>query len=305
MLVIRPDYDLATATTSKWAKEIIEYAQSRRIEVIDLCGSSANPAKLQEVFEKVNPRLVLHYGHGRDDALLGQNDAPLFTLNNVSLLRGVCVYTVSCCSGKELADAIADVGGSFIGHSEVFLFTPLNETPFRQSVNTGVRALIDGKTMGQAYEESQQEYNKWIRTEFQREIDFTELTIQLIDLGVKEGKLVDKDLWTTLREAYCLRRVSLQIEVEAIVNKGERAEAENTVMEAFGKIRTVEAFLNSDARADLTAEERELATKMLDCAKKRWIISCSECGCVNPINRSHCRGCRAFLLTQSVIRMFL
>jgi len=305
MLVIRPSYDSATVTTSRWAKEIIEYAQSRGIEVIDLCGSSADPAKFQEVLEKVKPRLIVHYGHGREDALLGQNDIPLLTLNNVGLLRGLCVYTVSCRSGKKLGDAIADVGGSFIGHSGVFLFNPFNETPFRESVNTGVRALIDGKTMGKAYEASQQEYNKRIRAEFQTEINFADLTLQLIDLGVREGTLVDRDLWATLREAYSLRKASLQIEVEAIVNKAERAKVEETIMEAFGKIRRVEAFLNNDARADLTAEERQLATKMLDCAKKRWIVPCSECGCFNPINRSHCRWCGAFLLTQSVIRMSL
>ena len=304
ILVIRPNHDLATATISKWGEEVVEYARGQGFQVIDLHGSLANPDKLQEALTQVKPKLIVHYGHGREDALLGQNDAPLFTLDNASQLRGVAVYTVSCCSGRKFAEAIERVGGSFIGYSRVFLFNPFNEAPFRESVNVGVKALIDGKTMGEAYEAGQQEYDKWIRAEFQREIDFADLTLHLIDLGVREGRLLGRKLWATLKEGYSLRKISLQIELEATLDKVKRDEAEKKILEAFDKIQTAELLLNDDSRADLTIEQKQLAAKMVDCAKRRWVVSCAECGCINPINRPYCRECGTFLLTQSVIRMF-
>ena len=65
ILVVRPNYDEATAIISKWAEDIIDYAQQRSLEVVDLHGSTANPNNFNEVMKKRKPSLIVHYGHGK------------------------------------------------------------------------------------------------------------------------------------------------------------------------------------------------------------------------------------------------
>jgi len=305
-LVIRPNDDPATQITSKWAEEVVDYAQGRGLQVVDLHGSLANPVRFRETLEKMKPCLIVHYGHGTEDALLGQDQVPLLTLDNVGLIRGITVYTIGCHIGKRLGKAMVEAGGYVASaYAGQYVFDPFNETPFRESVNAGAKALIEGKTLGEAYQAVRQTYDGWILLEFNRELDFIEQSIRELNSTYRTNSGEGNGPWTNLTEAYELRKSSLKMEIAGIRNKTRPIEADKVILEAFHKIQIAEHLSSDGLHAGSTSGPKQLAVKLLDYAKRYWVRTCRKCGYVNPISRYHCSECGMFLLTQSVACLFI
>lgn len=169
MLFIRPRYDDVTKIVFNWADEVIEYAKQAGYQTIDLKQEEATHDNVETILKSLNPKLVVHYGHGREDALLGQKDEPLIDLANAKLLAGRITYTVSCDTAKKLGKEVAKYEkSSFIGFEEKFLippsFVPLhNLLPFKEAVNSFVKALLEGKGIKEAYERSYVVWTIWAR----------------------------------------------------------------------------------------------------------------------------------------------
>lgn len=168
-LFIRPRYDDVTKTVFNWMDEVIEYAKQVGYKTVDLKQGKATRDNVQNILKSLNPKLVVHYGHGRKDALLGQSDEPLIDLTNVELLAGRITYTVSCNTAKELGKEVAKYRrSSFVGFEGNFLlppsFVPLHDLlPFKDSVNSFVKTLLEGKSVKEAYERSRIVWTVWAR----------------------------------------------------------------------------------------------------------------------------------------------
>jgi hypothetical protein len=304
IIVVRPNYDSATEITSKWAEEIVEYARQKGFEVIDLYGIAASPERFLEALKQAKPRIVVHYGHGREDALLGQNGRPLLTLDNLDLVKGIVFYIVGCHSGKKLSQAILDAGGIAVSaYSGTYIFNPFDETPFRESANSGVRALIEGKTFGEACQAQKQTYMKWIRLMSQQDLDFTERSIREIEAHGRTSPPGSTELWTNLCEAYRLRRAALEIEIQDVEERKRKEEIGRIILQAFNRIQAAEQAYDC-ATESLTLEQRNIASEKLDYAKKYWVVRCQKCELVNPLNRHHC-NCGAFLYPEFMIGRLL
>jgi hypothetical protein len=300
IVVVRPSYDPATEITSRWAEEIVEYARQKGIRVIDLYGSTASPERFLEALKQAKPKIVVHYGHGREDALLGQHGRPLLTLDNLGSVKGVIFCIVGCHSGKKLAQAILDAGGTAVSaFSDRFLFNPFNDDSYRESVNSGARALIDGKTFGEARQVQQQTFMKWIRLACQQDLDFTERSIVEIKIQGSGGRSGGSQLWANLCESYELRRSALKIEIQDLEKKERQEEIGEIILQAFSKVEAAQQAYDGVAEG-LTLEQRKIAFEKLEYAKRYWVARCQKCGLVNPLNRHHC-SCGASLCPQFMI----
>jgi len=105
---------------------------------------------------------VFYFGHGLEDALVGQLPLGLWLLMcdlaNAHLLRGSVVVTVACLSGLELGPTVVGLGARAYTGSRHYMYVgfPMEEHDYsRDFMDTWlelVRVLAEGSTIGDAYE---------------------------------------------------------------------------------------------------------------------------------------------------------
>lgn len=168
VMFVRPRYDEVTSIVFEWAEEVIDYANKLGYEVIDIKVGEAFRKNVEDALISYDPKFFLHYGHGKGDALLGQDNDPIIDLKNISLLKGRMTFAVSCDSGRRLAYEIGKNGKSwFGGFRDKFLLPPPyvkphHLLPFKDSVNAFPKAILEGKTPKEAYDETYATWTRWI-----------------------------------------------------------------------------------------------------------------------------------------------
>lgn len=121
LLLTRPNYDDTTYYLSAWAKKIIQLAEGKGLEVLDLEGDRANSREVASVIKKKNPECIMFNGHGGDDHITGHKQEIILQLGkNEALLRGRLIYSVACKSAKLLGKQ--SLSAAFIGYEEDFIF---------------------------------------------------------------------------------------------------------------------------------------------------------------------------------------
>ena len=131
-LVISPFHDSATSRSSLLARLVLTVLRREGYEVFTLEGDEVTRDKLHALLEsrakKDKPpfSLVFYAGHGLAACLIGQEnhtDAPLLDEDNIMMLAGAVIISISCRSGKELGkDSIKKGVKGFIGfNSDVYL----------------------------------------------------------------------------------------------------------------------------------------------------------------------------------------
>ncbi len=179
--------------------------------------------------------------------LLGQDNIPIITKENASLMRGSYVYTVSCKSSKVLGKEIIKAGGSFWGFEETFLFNIADQESFKEFANAGIKAILDGKTSEEAWKISTETARKWFQHYTQREIEITNKNFNSIE---KQYLLLPKtspQFLSLIKEAYKLRMDVLKSEMKFSYKRGWKIEGEKTI-EAFKKIEKAEELTRARAR---------------------------------------------------------
>lgn len=73
IIITRPEHDPLTRHLSYWNTKIIESAEKKGNDVIDLHGKKANRKELEGRIKKTDPLLVLLNGYGDDDCVCGHN----------------------------------------------------------------------------------------------------------------------------------------------------------------------------------------------------------------------------------------
>ena len=124
ILFTRPDYDPATRYLSAWSGILIQEAQEKTIDVLDLQGEKANKKELEGRLKKKRPSLVVLNGHGNDYCVTGQDEAPLVQVgDNADVLAGTVTYAVSCNSASKLGREVGDIPETaYIGYEKKFAF---------------------------------------------------------------------------------------------------------------------------------------------------------------------------------------
>lgn len=160
VMFVRPRYDEVTSIVFEWAEEVIDHAKRLGYKVIDIKGSEAIRKNVEDALIYYDPKCFFHYGHGEKDALFGQNYDPIVSLKNASLLKERITYTMSCDSGGRLGHEIVKNGkSSFVGFKDKFLLPSSHIParyllPFKDSMNAFPKAILEGKTVGEAYDEA-------------------------------------------------------------------------------------------------------------------------------------------------------
>ena len=123
LLVTRPEHDPLTRHLSHWNKKVIEIAESKGHEVVDLNKEKANKKEFEGRVNKIDPSLVLLNGHGDNRSVCGHNNEVLVSVGvNSHLLENRITYAVACSSARVLGvEVCAKNNTTFIGYDEYFI----------------------------------------------------------------------------------------------------------------------------------------------------------------------------------------
>jgi len=169
VVLVRPRFDEVTPYTFDFAAEILQWCQETSIDTIELAEGEAIRARVEEELAK-GVDLFIHYDHGNEDALIGQDEKAVIDLNNCHLLASKETYTLACLSAKSLGVEVWRKGGKYWGYTEVVSFTTDALAEFQQAFNCGFHyRFIEGDSHQNALKRA-------------KEV-FTDLSFMLVDDG--------------------------------------------------------------------------------------------------------------------------
>jgi hypothetical protein len=169
ILIIRPNCpgDNYTSLFSFPAAELVKNkAVVEGWTVTDLQGNNTNRTSVESNINTVKPDYVIHYDHGSNFTLYGQNAnviTPAIDDANVNLLAGRAVSTVSCLSAAGLGPlAIASTTKAYLGYDDLHWVHLWYLDKFNEASNAANYALLEGKTFQEAYDIAFAKYTeKW------------------------------------------------------------------------------------------------------------------------------------------------
>jgi len=204
LLITRPDHDITTRYLSAWSKKVIELAEKKNVQVLDLKREKANPKELKSRILKMSPSLIIFNGHGNDNYVTGYEDKILIQAgDNEKLLESKIVYAVSCRSAAELGPKSIQAGAlTYIGYTGDFIFChdmskitrPLDDKIvglFLEPSNHVSISLIKGNTSQDATDRSKQFFWRNIQKMLSSE-------------GTLESNQYAKYLWWNMKHQVCL-----------------------------------------------------------------------------------------------------
>ena len=168
-ILVRPRFDEVTPYSFAFAAEILQWCQQAGISVVELAEGEAIRARVEEELAK-GIDLFIHYDHGNEDALIGQDEKAVIDLNNCHLLASKETYTLACLSAKSLGVEVWRRGGKYWGYTEVVSFTTDALPAFQESFNCGFKfRFIEGDSHQDALARAKE--------------TFGDLALMLVDVG--------------------------------------------------------------------------------------------------------------------------
>ena len=169
---IRPDYGRATHYGQYWSKELFNKVikEVERYTLIDLFKNGAVREKLPK---DATHAIISGVCHGNKEVIVGQHDTVLFTMDDFT--KDYCkdkhFWTLSCLAGSRLLPWMVKQGArSAMGYKKTFKFWisrsgyPNSKAkPFFDSHFTGVQSLVKGKDPHEAYKDTIDRFNHWIK----------------------------------------------------------------------------------------------------------------------------------------------
>jgi hypothetical protein len=128
--------------------------------------------KFTRFIKSHNPKIILLNGHGDAFSAFGFEKQPIIIANkNDYLLKGKVAHILSCFTAKFLAPSAMDKGcKGYLGYRDYFYISYLENEPendkisklFQDSVNSASKVLINGGSVKEAFEASQDTYEQKI-----------------------------------------------------------------------------------------------------------------------------------------------
>ncbi len=168
-----------------WMGWILNSLRWRGGARLDLRGNDAVGVKFESAVRTEDSSLLVGCGHGNPEIWVGQyveaerRYSTLMTTYNAELMRGRVVYLLSCNTARKLGPEIIRKGGiAYAGYNDEFVWTvespesPAADrlaAPFGSASTTFPRALVGGKTVREAKEQTLKafdgEIERWEKNE--------------------------------------------------------------------------------------------------------------------------------------------
>jgi hypothetical protein len=147
-LVIRPEFDEATKYSFLWAQKIIDKLIELKIPYIDLKREQAIKILVEEAIIENYPNIgVIHYDHGSEDAIYGNDAEPVIDLTNNFLLEKLEIFNMNCLSAKKLGvDSYWRYDTIFWGSWEEIAFMTSDLDAFERALNFPILMRLSGET---------------------------------------------------------------------------------------------------------------------------------------------------------------
>jgi len=112
---------------------------SDKIEILDFYDREAVKDYVLPALEDKRPQWFVHFDHGSEYVLWGDDEEPIIDLSNLNRLAGMHVYCMNCSSGKGLgAHAIGKGVLEYLGYNDVVSFTTDALEEFGHVFNYGI-----------------------------------------------------------------------------------------------------------------------------------------------------------------------
>jgi len=204
MIVTKPQHDVTTRYLSAWAEEVIELAEEKGVDVIELLREKANKKEFESRVNKLSPRLIFLNGHGSDECVTGHDNKILVKSGeNHEVLVGKITYALSCNSAKILGTKVAqEKDTAYIGYADEFIFMAGSECirkpaldpkakPFMEASNQVMISVLKGHSARESAERSKN--------------IFRDRYIKLLSSNTDQDSLqAAQYLWWNMRNLVCL-----------------------------------------------------------------------------------------------------
>ena len=164
MLVVNtaPLMDEATKYSYKWNQKLWQVLSD--ISRIDLLDDRATRSEWEKAINEHSPDLVVHYGHGSEWMLVGDDSKAIMDEYNAKKASGKTVYTMCCSAASKLgADAYRKGCVAWWGYVRPFSFTTDDEMVFCELANLGlVVKTVTGISWPKAVERVKEAYDSKI-----------------------------------------------------------------------------------------------------------------------------------------------
>lgn len=184
ILICRCKHDDKVKYPFCWAELIKEEAEDKGIKVIDLKEENYTEENFKNMIEQFDPFFVFCNGHGNLYSTKGHKDCCIIeACKNDILLRGRIAYLLSCDTVRILGKSAVNKGCPFyIGYTSKFKFPITSPEPddllddpwargFMKASNQIPLTILNGGAPEEAYENSQKEFDKWIKYWESQEIE--------------------------------------------------------------------------------------------------------------------------------------
>lgn len=149
-ILVRTDHDPLTAISHEEAQVLLDAAEKKMVEVMDVSGREATRCHVQDCFIKVpsgNVCTVVIYAHGDPTTMTitGQcQHRAMFDSENVYLFNKKGVFAGACFIARKLGRNMLLAGAPFfIGFQKRILLPPGREGEIIDCINAGALSLIN------------------------------------------------------------------------------------------------------------------------------------------------------------------
>ena len=142
ILFMAPLFDEVTEYSLRWARA----ARNSLVGDLDITFLEDSDAKRTQYQQHNTPDLkwFVHYDHGSDYVMWGDDELPIIDLGNLDSLAGKKVYCMNCSSGKGLGAHSIELGiDEYLGYNDVVSFIPEDEEAFMDVFNYGIWAAVN------------------------------------------------------------------------------------------------------------------------------------------------------------------
>ncbi len=166
LILVRTNVDDVTRISYRWAEAVKQRFRSSGWQVVDLAAGDAIYSRVVPVLQDAASCVFLFYGHGWEDAMLGQDSTPVIDVESLNLLQDQKVYVVACLTTRQLGRRASNAVHFYLGYEDKIdvLIDPPYIDRLEDCVNKGILTMLDQPdcSIEQARRVIIDEYSNWI-----------------------------------------------------------------------------------------------------------------------------------------------